>query len=76
LAIVSALYYRYEYLQLQGQIDSVINVQEVKVEYIEKIIEKENIIYKDKIKYIKEYIYNDNKTKCENAISLIRSTNL
>ena len=51
-------------------------IQEIKVQYITEYIDKEKVIYKDKIKVIKEYVYDGNKTECENALNVIRSTAL
>jgi cell division protein YceG involved in septum cleavage len=74
LTTLAAVYYRYSLVELETKITKLDIKQEIKVEYIEKIIEKDRVIYNDRIK--KEYIYNDNKSMCENAIAVIRSTNI
>lgn len=42
-----------------------------KQENADKVIEKEKIVYKDRIEYIKEYVHDSNKTECENAIAIL-----
>jgi hypothetical protein len=71
-----ALYYRSSLKELQNRIESLNVMQEVKTKYITEYIDREKVIYKDRIKTIKEYVYDQNKTDCQNAISVIRRTNI
>ena len=57
---------RYECAIVQGNNDA-----KTKQDTAEKLIEKENIVYKDRIKYIKEYVHDGNKTECENALAIL-----
>lgn len=47
-----------------------------KQENADKVIEKEKIVYKDRVKYIKEYVHDSNKTECENAIAILMRNGL
>lgn len=49
---------------------------EQKQENADKVIEKEKIIYKDRVEYIKEYVHDSNKTECENAIAILMRNGL
>ena len=57
---------RYEGAIVQGNHDA-----KTKQDVAEKVITKENIVYKDRIKYIKEYVHDGNKTECENALAIL-----
>lgn len=76
ISITVGAHYRHSLISLEEKIKKESEIQEVKVQYITEYIDREKIIYKDKIKYIKEYVYDNNKTECENALNVIRSTNL
>jgi hypothetical protein len=76
LAVILALWYRSSLISLEEKIASSEVIQEIKVQYITEYIDREKIVYKDRVKYIKEFKYDENKTECENALNLIRSTNL
>ena len=62
---------RYESAIEQGNHDA-----KNKSDNADKVIEKEKIVYKDRIKYIKEYIYDSNKTECENSIAILMRNGL
>jgi hypothetical protein len=74
--LLAVSWYRSSLLDLEAEVARVKELQALKVEYIDKVIEVEKIVYKDRIKYIKEYVYDKNKTDCENAIGVIRRTHL
>ncbi len=57
---------RYEGAIVQGNADA-----KRKSDNADKVIEKEKVVYKDRIKYIKEYVHDSNKTECENAIAIL-----
>lgn len=43
-----------------------------KIVYVDKEVEVVKEVTKNKIKYIKEYVYDNNKTDCANAIGILR----
>jgi hypothetical protein len=76
IALITTLYYRHSYLSIKQEINTLELVQKVKVEYVEKVIEREKVVYKDRINQIKGDTYDNNKTSCENGIRVIRGTGL
>ncbi|WP_442765491.1 hypothetical protein [Sulfurospirillum cavolei] len=62
---------RYESAIEQGNFNA-----ESKQENAKKVIEKEKIVYKDRIEYIKEYVHDSNKTECENSIAILMRNGL
>ena len=62
---------RYENAIEQGNHDA-----KNKSDNADKVIEKENIVYKDRIEYIKEYVHDSNKTECENSIAILMRNGL
>ena len=48
------------------------NEQKEKIVYVDKEVEVVKEITKNKIKYVKEYVYDNNKTDCANAIGILR----
>lgn len=48
------------------------NYKEKKI-YVDRVVEKNIIEYKDKIVEVEKYVENENLTKCENALNLYRS---
>ncbi len=57
---------RYEGAIVQGNHDA-----KTKQDTAEKVIEKEKVVFKDRVKYIKEYVHDGNKTECENALAIL-----
>lgn len=47
--------------------------QEVKVVEAKQIEERIKVVTQDKIKVVKEYVYDNNKSDCDNAIDLMRT---
>lgn len=43
-----------------------------KIVYVDKEVEVVKEVTKNKIKYVKEYVYDNNKTDCSNAIGILR----
>jgi hypothetical protein len=76
LLFMAVSFYRYQLISLEEKVKTLSAVQEAKVEYIEKVIEKPVIEYKEKIKYIKSIEYVETKTPCENGLTIIRTTGL
>lgn len=62
---------RYEGAREQGNFNA-----KTKQENAGKVIEKEKIVYKDRVEYIKEYVHDSNKTECENAIAILMRNGL
>lgn len=68
-----------KYQKCENNIDKIVQEfkqskekQDIKIEYVDRIIEKEVIKYKDKIKYVKEYVKDENKSDCDNALFILR----
>ena len=82
LAMSSALFWlRGENAQLQSEIDAynlTIDItakeMEAKAKEIPKEIEKIKYQTQEKIKIVKEYVYDNNQSECDNAIALLRRT--
>ncbi|MDR3178397.1 MAG: hypothetical protein LBT96_05385 [Campylobacteraceae bacterium] len=77
--VISILVFHNQYLiselkKCETAYDTVKAVQDVKQEYVDRIITKEIVVYKDKIRYIQEAKIDENKTVCENALSLLRDS--
>ena len=47
--------------------------QKVKIEYVDREVKVIEYQTKEKIKVVKEYIYDNNQSKCQNAINVLRS---
>lgn len=47
--------------------------QEIKVIESKQIEERIKVLTQDKIKIVKEYVYDENKTECDNAIDRMRT---
>lgn len=83
LLIVSALgYWRMSMMQSTidkqnvelGVVAAMSQAQDVRVVESKTIEEKIKVVTNEKLKVVKEYIYDNNKTECDNAINLMRST--
>lgn len=57
-----------------GVVAAMSQQQEVKVVESKKIEERVQVVTQDKIKFVKEYVYDANKTDCANAIDSMRNT--
>lgn len=57
-----------------GVVAAMSQAQEVKVVEAKKVEEKVKIVTQDKIKVVKEYVYDNNKSDCDNAINVLTGT--
>lgn len=48
--------------------------QKTKIEYVDREVKVIELQTQDKIKIVKEYIYDNNQTDCQNAISVLRAS--
>lgn len=62
-----------ELKEIQHKIDTNTIIQDIKIEYVDKIKEVEKVVYKTKTEYIDRFIYDTNKTDSDNGMSVIRS---
>ena len=82
LAMSSALFWlRGENIQLQSEIDAYNLTVEVaakdmqdKANELPKVVKEIEYRTQQKIQVVKEYVYDNNQTECENAIAVLRST--
>lgn len=56
-----------------GVVAAMSQQQEVKIVEAKKVEEKLKVVYQDKIKVVTEYVYDENKSDCDNAIDLMRN---
>lgn len=57
-----------------GVVAAMSQVQDVRVVESKVIEEKIKVVTNEKLKVVKEYVYDENKTECDNAIDLMRTT--
>lgn len=48
--------------------------QKTKIKYVDREVKVIEVQTQDKIKIVKEYIYDNNQTDCKNAISVLRAS--
>ena len=70
-AILKANKEKYEQSLAQAEVN-----QKVKIEYVDREVKVIEYKTQEKVKIVKEYVYDNNKSKCQNAIGVIRSSGL
>jgi hypothetical protein len=74
--LLTVAWYRASLIELETQVKIAKEQAKQDSKEIIKEIEVEKKIYIDRIKVQKEYVYDENKTKCDNGMARIRITGL